>query len=94
MSTTAGAPLDLLTGEELRAWRGMLRAHALLTKALDHQLEAEHGIPLTSYEVLMYLQDAPGHAWLEPVGECDASGAGCAGPRPDGRRWGPRPRSH
>ena len=61
MSTTAGAPFDLLTGEELRAWRGMLRAHALLTKALDHQLEAEHGIPLTSYEVLMYLQDAPGH---------------------------------
>jgi len=61
MSTTAHPSGDLLNGQELRAWRGMLRAHALLTKALDHQLEAEHGIPLSSYEVLMYLQDAPGH---------------------------------
>jgi DNA-binding MarR family transcriptional regulator len=49
-----------LTDRELRAWRGMLRAHAALTKALDAQLEAAHGLPLTSYEVLMYLADAEG----------------------------------
>src|SRR4051812_46461372 len=54
-STTAN-----LTETELRAWRGMLRVHAALTKALDAQLEAEHGLPLSSYEVLMYLADAPG----------------------------------
>ncbi len=48
----------LLTAHELRAWRGMLRAHAALAKALDTQLEAAHGLQLSSYEVLMYLADA------------------------------------
>jgi DNA-binding MarR family transcriptional regulator len=48
-----------LSEQELRAWRGMLRAHAALTKALDAQLEAEHGLPLVSYEVLLVLAGAP-----------------------------------
>jgi DNA-binding MarR family transcriptional regulator len=47
-----------LSPRELRAWRGLLRAHAALTKALDADLEAEHDLPLTSYEVLLHL----GHA--------------------------------
>src|ERR687887_959829 len=38
----------------------MLRAHAALTKALDADLEAEHDLPLSSYEVLLYLNDAEG----------------------------------
>jgi DNA-binding MarR family transcriptional regulator len=53
----SGARLD---ERELRAWRGMLRIHATLTKALDAQLEAAHGLPLSSYEVLMHLYDAEG----------------------------------
>ncbi|HTN23940.1 MAG TPA: MarR family transcriptional regulator [Solirubrobacteraceae bacterium] len=53
--TAAARPL---TAPELRAWRGMLRAHAALAKALDAQLEAAHGLQLSSYEVLMYLADA------------------------------------
>ena len=48
-----------LDERELRAWRGMLRAHAALTKALDADLDAAHGLPLSSYEVLLYLDDAP-----------------------------------
>ena len=48
----------LLSGPELRAWRGMLRAHAAMAKALDAQLEVAHGLQLSSYEVLMYLADA------------------------------------
>ena len=52
--------ISRLDSRELRAWRGLLRVHAALSKALDAQLEAEHGIPLTSYEVLMYLSDAEG----------------------------------
>jgi DNA-binding MarR family transcriptional regulator len=61
MAATANSTTDAgLTDRELRAWRGMLRAHAALTKALDAQLEAAHGLPLTSYEVLMYLADAEG----------------------------------
>ena len=51
---------DRLAVRELRAWRGMLRTHATLTKALDAQLEAEHHLPLSSYEVLMHLFDADG----------------------------------
>ena len=48
-----------LDERELRAWRGLLRAHAALTKALDADLDSAHGLPLSSYEVLLYLDDAP-----------------------------------
>ncbi len=48
-----------LAPAELAAWRGMLRVHAALVKALDAELIAEHDLPLTSYEVLIYLQAAP-----------------------------------
>src|SRR3954447_9420862 len=57
-TTTDSSKPRLLTPAELRAWRGMLRAHAALAKALDAQLEAAHGLQLSSYEVLMYLADA------------------------------------
>jgi DNA-binding MarR family transcriptional regulator len=49
-----------LTDRELRAWRGLLRTHALLVKRLDAELEAEHGLALTSYEVLLHLHHAEG----------------------------------
>jgi DNA-binding MarR family transcriptional regulator len=45
---------------ELRAWRGLLRAHACLAKRLDAELEQAHRLPMTSYEVLQHLQEAPG----------------------------------
>jgi DNA-binding MarR family transcriptional regulator len=57
-STAASPRGEQLSELELRAWRGMLRTHATLTKALDAELEAEHGLPLTSYEVLLHLADA------------------------------------
>jgi DNA-binding MarR family transcriptional regulator len=61
MATVATtSPSAALSEPELRAWRGLLRVHASLTKAMDAELEAEHGLPLTSYEVLMYLADAEG----------------------------------
>ncbi|MEX2196103.1 MAG: MarR family transcriptional regulator [Thermoleophilaceae bacterium] len=43
---------------ELGAWRGFLRAHAALIKELDAELQAEHGLPLSSYEVLLTLASA------------------------------------
>jgi DNA-binding MarR family transcriptional regulator len=49
-----------LTPVELGAWRGMLRVHSALVKALDAELLAEYDLPLTSYEVLINLQAAPG----------------------------------
>ncbi len=36
----------------------MLRTHAELTRALDAELTREHDLPLSSYEVLLYLNDS------------------------------------
>jgi len=50
-----------LTDRELRAWRGLLRTHAMLVKRLDADLEAAHGLALTSYEVLLHLHNSAEH---------------------------------
>ncbi len=52
-------PDERLSPLERGAWRGFLRVHAALTRELDAALEREHGLPLTSYEVLLNLADAP-----------------------------------
>jgi len=49
-----------LSERELAAWRGLLEAHSALVARLDSELERDHGLPLTNYEVLMYLGDADG----------------------------------
>ena len=49
-----------LSAAELAVWRGFLRVHASLAKQLDHELDTTHGLPLSSYEVLINLQAAPG----------------------------------
>ena len=60
LAPAAEVPLRELAPAELGAWRGMLRVHSALVKALDAELIAVHGLPLTSYEVLINLQAAPG----------------------------------
>jgi DNA-binding MarR family transcriptional regulator len=50
-----------LTQHELAAWRGMLVAHARALQQLDTQLQAEQGLSVSAYEVLMFLDDAPEH---------------------------------
>jgi DNA-binding MarR family transcriptional regulator len=57
---TRSEPIHELAPEELGAWRGLLRIHSALVKALDAELLAAHALPLTSYEVLINLQAAPG----------------------------------
>ncbi len=49
---------ETLSEGELRAWRGLLRAHACLARRLDAELERAHGLPMTSSEVLQHLGDA------------------------------------
>jgi DNA-binding MarR family transcriptional regulator len=49
---------EALSLGELRAWRGLLRAHACLAKRLDAALDQAHGLPMTSYEVLHHLDEA------------------------------------
>jgi DNA-binding MarR family transcriptional regulator len=58
--TSPTRPVIELTGTELGAWRGMLRVHAALVRELDAELYAAHELPLSSYDVLIYLQAAPG----------------------------------
>jgi DNA-binding MarR family transcriptional regulator len=48
-----------LSGLELDAWRNFLRVHAMLTRELDDELRLAHGLPLTSYDVLVNLEGAP-----------------------------------
>jgi DNA-binding MarR family transcriptional regulator len=60
MATMGTEAIRELTTEELGAWRGLLRVHSALVKALDGELLAQHALPLTSYEVLINLQAAPG----------------------------------
>jgi DNA-binding MarR family transcriptional regulator len=48
----------LLDRDELAAWRGLLRAHSELTRELDAELTREHDLPLSSYEVLLFLADS------------------------------------
>lgn len=55
-----GREADSLDECELKAWRGLLRAHASLAKLLEAQLDGQHKLPLSSYEVLQHLLDAPG----------------------------------
>ena len=50
----------LLSEAELASWRGFLRVHAALARELDAELLANHGLPLSSYEVLLTVADAPG----------------------------------
>ncbi len=50
-----------LAPHELAAWRGMLEVHARVTRKLDAEMRAEHGLSVSAYEVLMFLADAPDH---------------------------------
>jgi DNA-binding MarR family transcriptional regulator len=57
---TSSPPLKELSPIELGAWRGFLRVHTALVRELDAELDAAHGLPLSSYDVLIYLRAAPG----------------------------------
>jgi len=49
----------LLGVTELGAWRGFLRTHSEMSRGLDAELMAAHGLALSSYEVLLFLADSP-----------------------------------
>ena len=48
-----------LSSEQRAAWSGFIRAHASIVKELDAELQAIHGLPLSSYDVLVQLSLAP-----------------------------------
>ncbi|HZT17044.1 MAG TPA: MarR family transcriptional regulator [Gaiellaceae bacterium] len=55
MSTTA----DTRT-RTLDAWVAFLRSHAAITRELSAQLQREHGLTISDYEVLLHLSRAEG----------------------------------
>src|SRR5947209_12820795 len=59
--TATDRPANSLTAHELAAWRGVLEVHARVTQQLDAQMQAEHALTVSAYEVLMFLDDAPEH---------------------------------
>jgi len=48
-----------LTEEELAAWHGMMRLHALALRELDQALTRHHGISVRAFDVLITLFNAP-----------------------------------
>jgi len=59
MTSAARQPLPL-TADEEAFWRALLRAMTVVPRALEADLEAEHGLSLTDYCGLMHLSEAPG----------------------------------
>jgi DNA-binding MarR family transcriptional regulator len=54
--TALGAGFDEL---EMASWGGFLRTHAKLVRELDDELTRAHGLPLSSYDVLIQLANTP-----------------------------------
>jgi DNA-binding MarR family transcriptional regulator len=54
--------MDGWTQHEADAWLGLLEAHKQLTRALDAELDAEHGLGLSTLELLGRLR-AAGDEW-------------------------------
>lgn len=42
------------------AWRNFLHAHARITRRLDEELQAAHGLSLAEYDALLQIAHAPG----------------------------------
>ena len=50
---------QVVTEPDLAAWIRFLRAHAAVTRELSGRLEAQHGLTLSDYDVLVQLYFAP-----------------------------------
>src|SRR3954469_22540159 len=59
MQPSQPTAIPTFTDAELDAWRGFLRSHATLVHELDDELTERHGLPLSSYDVLVQLDEAP-----------------------------------
>lgn len=58
---TAQPPPTLRPSDwRLGVWRSFLRAHAAVLRELERELSAEAGLPLSWYDVLVQLVEAPG----------------------------------
>ncbi len=51
----------VLTSPQYLAWRAFLEAHARVTEVLARELREEEDLPLTWYDVMVHLSEAPEH---------------------------------
>src|SRR5215213_11851892 len=56
---TSRSPLADLSSEEFALWSGFLQTHAALARELDADLRGAHGLPLTDFEILLWLANRP-----------------------------------
>src|SRR5712672_4365543 len=60
-ATAATATAALMATEPgIGAWRSFLVAHARITRRLDEELQAAHGLSLAEYDALLQISHAPG----------------------------------
>src|SRR5215467_2992445 len=50
---------ERLSRQQLAAWRAFLKVHATIVNQIDHDLAAAEQLPLSSYDVLIELYNAP-----------------------------------
>ena len=60
MSNVTAPASSALSEFEMAAWGGFLRTHATLVRELDDEITRAHGLPLSSYDVLVQLDSADG----------------------------------
>jgi DNA-binding MarR family transcriptional regulator len=59
MQRPSETALPSFSGPELDAWRGFLRTYTTIVRELDDELNERHGLPVSSYDVLVQLDEAP-----------------------------------
>lgn len=60
---------DRPDADALAAWRGFLRVHRALLERLDHDLQTEHDLPLSWYDVLLQVTEAGGELTMGEIAE-------------------------
>jgi DNA-binding MarR family transcriptional regulator len=64
----AGTP-EPLSDQQFEAWKAFLRAQAGLIRALDRELIAEQGLPITFFDVLAQLSAAGGRLRMSELAD-------------------------
>jgi DNA-binding MarR family transcriptional regulator len=59
-ATAPGATAVVADEPGIGAWRSFLHAHARITRRLDEELQAAHGLSLAEYDALLQIAHAPG----------------------------------
>ncbi|HET7472053.1 MAG TPA: MarR family winged helix-turn-helix transcriptional regulator [Candidatus Limnocylindrales bacterium] len=54
------SPAAIAETPGINAWRTFLHAHARVTRRLDEELQAAHGLSLAEYDALLQIAHAPG----------------------------------